>query len=177
MRATKEREREHALKEERSLKEEELKGREKCESGSLFKKFQAVKDFHSPFSTSVFTMDLSRACWIIHPSVQVTMDIEPTDYPPKKRSRKSPVLWNPNKPSTHVSSLYPELLSMIFEYLDVQGKGRVAQVCTSWKEAAYLKSVWRGVRAKLHLKRTKDNADVFKSLVRRGITKIQVRMK
>lgn len=119
-------------------------------------------------------MDLSRGCWVIHPSIQATMVIESQDYPTKKRIRKSPVLWNPNKPSTHVSSLYPELLSMIFQYLDVQGKGRVAQVCTSWKEAAYLKSVWRGVQAKLHLKR-RSNSDVFKSLVQRGITKIQVR--
>lgn len=47
----------------------------------------------------------------------------------------------------------PELLAMIFGYLDVRDKGRAAQVCTAWRDAAYHKSVWRGVEAKLHLRR------------------------
>lgn len=125
-------------------------------------------------------MDFQR--WILdHPALNLgitsmdTMKQEEQEcpLPPRKRGRKSPVLWNPNRPTTHVSCLYPELLSMIFQYLDVPEKGRVAQVCTSWREAAYLRSVWRGVQAKLHLKKC-SNSDVLRSLVRRGITKIQV---
>ncbi|CAH0551650.1 unnamed protein product [Brassicogethes aeneus] len=73
---------------------------------------------------------------------------------------------------THISCLYPEILAIIFSYLEVRDKGRVAQVCTTWREAAYLKSVWRGVEAKLHLRRT--NASVFASLVKRGIKRVQV---
>uniref|UniRef100_A0A673GES3 F-box/LRR-repeat protein 14-like n=1 Tax=Sinocyclocheilus rhinocerous TaxID=307959 RepID=A0A673GES3_9TELE len=40
----------------------------------------------------------------------------------------------------HVSSLFPEILAMIFNYLDVKGKGRVAQVCMAWRDASYHKS-------------------------------------
>ena len=131
--------------------------------------------------TGRIPVDFQR--WILdHPALNLgitSMDTikqqqeQECPLPPRKRGRKSPVLWNPNRPTTHVSCLYPELLSMIFQYLDVAEKGRVAQVCTSWREAAYLRSVWRGVQAKLHLKKS-SNSDVFKSLVRRGITKIQV---
>lgn len=73
---------------------------------------------------------------------------------------------------THISRLYPEILSMIFGYLDVRDKGRAAQVCTTWRDAAYQKSVWRGVEAKLHLRR--PNPSLFSSLVKRGIKKVQV---
>ncbi|KAF7284365.1 hypothetical protein GWI33_022153 [Rhynchophorus ferrugineus] len=73
---------------------------------------------------------------------------------------------------THISCLYPEILSIIFSYLDVRDKGRVAQVCTAWRDAAYQKSVWRGVVAKLHLRRA--NPSLFTSLVKRGIKKVQV---
>ncbi|KAJ1524131.1 hypothetical protein ONE63_010662 [Megalurothrips usitatus] len=74
---------------------------------------------------------------------------------------------------THVTCLYPEILALIFGYLDVAGKGRAAQVCTSWRDAAYQKSVWRGVEAKLHLRRA-TNPALFQSLVWRGIKKVQV---
>jgi len=73
---------------------------------------------------------------------------------------------------THVSCLYPEILALIFGYLEVRDKGRAAQVCTSWRDAAYHKSVWRGVEAKLHLRRA--NPSLFMSLVRRGIRRVQV---
>lgn len=73
---------------------------------------------------------------------------------------------------THVTCLYPEILALIFSYLDVPGKGRAAQVCTSWRDAAYQKSVWRGVEAKMHLRRT--NPSLFQSLECRGIRKVQV---
>nr|CAD7459165.1 unnamed protein product [Timema tahoe] len=73
---------------------------------------------------------------------------------------------------THVSSLYPEILALIFSHLEVRDKGRAAQVCVAWRDAAYHKSVWRGVEAKLHLRRA--NSSLFASLVRRGIRKVQV---
>lgn len=73
---------------------------------------------------------------------------------------------------TNISCLYPEILAIIFSYLDVKDKGKVAQVCTTWRDAAYHKSVWRGVEAKLHLRRA--NPSLFASLVRRGIKRVQV---
>ena len=61
---------------------------------------------------------------------------------------------------------------MIFGYLDVKDKGKAARVCLAWRDAAYHRSVWRGVTAKLHLRRA--NPSLFPSLVKRGITKVQV---
>lgn len=86
------------------------------------------------------------------------------------RRTPSPALpqWN----QTHISSLYPEILALIFSYLDVCDKGRAAQVCSAWREASYHKSVWRGVQAKLHLK--KANTTLYNSLNRRGIRRVQV---
>lgn len=46
------------------------------------------------------------------------------------------------------------------------------QVCRKWREAAFRKSVWFGVEAKLHLGR--PNPYLYPSLVRRGIKKVQV---
>lgn len=71
-----------------------------------------------------------------------------------------------------IGNLFPEILSMIFEYLDVQSKGRVAQVSTRWRDAAYKKSVWKGMTASLHLSRS--NPTLFPSLVKRGIKHVQV---
>jgi F-box/leucine-rich repeat protein 14 len=53
---------------------------------------------------------------------------------------------------THISCLLWELLAMIFSYLDIMGKGRVAQVCTAWRDVTFHKSVHLGVEAKLHLR-------------------------
>ncbi|KAB7498353.1 F-box/LRR-repeat protein 14 [Armadillidium nasatum] len=78
----------------------------------------------------------------------------------------------PRYKTTHVSCLYPEILALIFRYLDVKDKGRVARVCSAWRDAAYHKSVWRGVEAKLHLR--SSNPYLFQSLVRRGIRRVQV---
>lgn len=77
-----------------------------------------------------------------------------------------------NRNQTHISSLYPEILAIIFSYLDVRDKGRAAQVCSSWRDAAYYKSVWWGIEAKLHLRRS--NPKLFSSLVSRGVKKVQV---
>ena len=74
--------------------------------------------------------------------------------------------------NSHISCLFPEILTIIFSHLDVKDKGRAAQVCTAWKDAAYNRQVWRNVEAKLHLKRA--NPSLFPSLVKRGIRKVQV---
>ncbi|XP_034936627.1 F-box/LRR-repeat protein 14 [Chelonus insularis] len=74
--------------------------------------------------------------------------------------------------STHISCLYPEILALIFSYLSVRDKGRSAQVCVAWRDAAYHRSVWRGVEARLHLR--KQAPAVFASLVRRGVKRVQV---
>lgn len=89
---------------------------------------------------------------------------------PSRRTPSPPVDVSTNQ--THVSSLYPEILALIFSYLEVRDKGRAAQVCTAWRDASYHKSVWRGVEAKLHLRRA--NPSLFASLVRRGIRRVQV---
>eukprot|EP00096_Caligus_rogercresseyi_P013859 TRINITY_DN6457_c0_g1_i1.p1 TRINITY_DN6457_c0_g1~~TRINITY_DN6457_c0_g1_i1.p1 ORF type:complete len:539 (-),score=131.84 TRINITY_DN6457_c0_g1_i1:255-1721(-) len=73
---------------------------------------------------------------------------------------------------TTVGHLFPEVLTLIFEYLDIQSKGRVARVCSRWRDAVYRKSVWRRVEARLHLNR--PNATLFPSLVKRGISRVQV---
>ncbi|XP_041460659.1 F-box/LRR-repeat protein 14-like [Lytechinus pictus] len=73
---------------------------------------------------------------------------------------------------THISCLFPEVLALIFGYLDVRDKGRAAQVCRAWRDASYHRSVWRGVEAKLHLRRS--NPSLFPSLVSRGIKRVQI---
>src|SRR5690348_16972320 len=98
-----------------------------------------------------------------------------------KRNRNQ--IWH-NRPTAHISCLYPEILALVFGYLDVKDKGSVAQVCSSWRDACYHKSVWKGVEAKIHLRNCdycSPNSDsctahkpLFESLVTRGIKKIQV---
>ncbi len=72
----------------------------------------------------------------------------------------------------HISCLFPEILAMIFSYLEVKDKGRASQVCVAWRDAAYNRIVWRGVEAKLHLRRA--NPSLFPSLVRKGIKRVQI---
>lgn len=78
----------------------------------------------------------------------------------------------PPPEGTHIGHLYPELLTMIFSYLDVKDRGSAAQVCTAWRDACYSKSVWKGVHAKLHLRRSSPS--FFQSLMRRGIRHVQI---
>ena len=73
-------------------------------------------------------------------------------------------------PSIHC--LFPEILAIIFSYLDARDKGRVAQVCSAWRDASYNRFVWRGVQARLHLRRS--NPFLFPSLAKRGIRKIRI---
>jgi len=72
----------------------------------------------------------------------------------------------------NVSCLFAELLVIIFCYLDVRSKGRASRVCRSWRNAAYERCVWRGVEAKLHIH--SSSPQLFGSLIRRGITRVQV---
>ncbi|KAL8583401.1 F-box/LRR-repeat protein 14 [Nucella lapillus] len=76
--------------------------------------------------------------------------------------------------SVEISSLFPEVLTMIFTYLDLRDKGRVAQVCVKWRNAAYNRCVWKNVEPKLHLRRSKPSSSLFSSLVKRGIKRVQV---
>lgn len=102
------------------------------------------------------------------------MDDSPviTELPARRSTRTLHRPHLPDPPETHVSYLYPEILALIFGYLEVRDKGRAAQVCQAWRDASYRKSVWRGVEAKLHLRRA--NPSLFSSLVRRGIKRVQV---
>lgn len=79
---------------------------------------------------------------------------------------------SPPPEGTHIGHLLPEILTMIFAKLNVCDKGRAAQVCSAWRDAAYSKSVWKGTEAKLHLRRVTQT--FFSSLVQRGIRKIQI---
>lgn len=76
------------------------------------------------------------------------------------------------KHTTTINNLFPEILTMIFDKLDVQSLGRVAQVCRTWRDASYRKSCWKGVEAKLHI--GKSNPPLYQSLHKRGISKVQV---
>lgn len=73
---------------------------------------------------------------------------------------------------THISQLFPEILTEIFSKLSVRDRGRASQVCTAWRDAAYSKCCWRGEEATLHLRRA--TPFIFNSLIRRGIRKVQV---
>lgn len=72
----------------------------------------------------------------------------------------------------YISCLLPEILTLIFTFLDLSDKGRVSQVCLLWRDSAYNRQVWKNVEAKLHLNQYIPS--LFSSLVRRGIKKIQI---
>merc|ERR1712223_1865315 len=88
------------------------------------------------------------------------------------RSRTKTEEFKERDGTTTIDNFFPEILCLVFEKLDLQSKGRAAQVCSRWRDSAYLKSVWKGCEAKLHLRR--PNPTLFSSLVRRGIRKVQV---
>lgn len=73
---------------------------------------------------------------------------------------------------THISCLFPEILTIIFTYLDLKSKGRASRVCVAWRDASYNRRVWRGVVTKLHIRCS--TLPIFHSLVKRGIRDIQV---
>ena len=76
------------------------------------------------------------------------------------------------RPTSNICCLFPEILAIIFNYLDVRDKGRVACVCTAWRDASYNRLVWKGVVARLHLRQASPS--LFPSLVQRGIRRIQI---
>ena len=76
------------------------------------------------------------------------------------------------KKKGHISCLFTDVLVIIFQFLDVRSRGYAAQVCLTWRDAAYCRGVWRGVEAKLHLER--KNPSLFPSLISRGIRRVQV---
>lgn len=102
----------------------------------------------------------------------VTHLLEAARHPLLQRSKTAKPVRQQATTSTHVSSLYPEILALIFSKLDVRDRGRAAQVCVSWREAAYHRSAWRGVEARLHLR--KHSSAVFSCLEKRGIKRVQV---
>ena len=73
---------------------------------------------------------------------------------------------------SNISCLFTEILVLIFCHLDVRSKGRAARVCSSWRNAAYERRVWRSVEARLHMR--SSSPQLFASLVRRGINCVQV---
>lgn len=79
--------------------------------------------------------------------------------------------YDKNRP-TPVHMLFPELLLMIFSYLDVTSLGRAAQVCTAWCDAASYKYLWRGVVAKIDMFR--DVEPMYECLENRGIKRVQL---
>ena len=72
-----------------------------------------------------------------------------------------------------IMTLYPEVMTHIFKFLDVRDRGRAAQTCKYWRDTIYQKSIWRGIEAKMHLRKS-GNQIVYQSLSRRGIHKVQV---
>jgi F-box and leucine-rich repeat protein 14 len=127
-----------------------------------------LTEIPSPF-TNHFPSSYHRyAPYALHqPHLQpAPIYFHPTHHNLEKQRPQSPPL------GMHVGNLYPELLCIIFSKLSVRDRGRAAQVCTAWRDAAYTKSVWKGVEATLHLR--KSSPFLFTALVQRGIKKVQV---
>lgn len=88
----------------------------------------------------------------------------------KEHNEQQPVQHHGRR--TTISNLYPEIMTIIFCKLEMRDKGRVAQVCSSWRDAVYAKRCWKGIEAKLHLR--KASKSVFSSLIKRGIRRVHV---
>ncbi|XP_065200656.1 F-box/LRR-repeat protein 14-like [Planococcus citri] len=127
-----------------------------------------LHDHSTPILTVIPTVSRTRRNHRFHPfSQQQPLLYRPhLNLPTKERSP------SPLQTGTHISRLYPEILAHIFSYLDIRDKGIAAQVCTAWREASYHQSVWRGVEAKLHLRR--PNPTLVNSLTSRGIKRVQI---
>lgn len=127
---------------------------------------------HRPFQHQDHNPYSRYAPYALHrPHVQSTYGyhhgtiVRQTTLPPKPISPPPPQ-------GTHIGHLYPEILVMIFSHLNVRDRGRAAQVCTTWRDAAYSKCVWKGVEARMHV--LKSGQSIYASLIRRGIKKIQI---
>lgn len=71
--------------------------------------------------------------------------------------------------SNSIYAVPPEILVRVFEYLDVRGKGRVAQVCRTWRDVARLPSVWKDVEVN-----RLSPASIFDDYLRCGICRIML---
>lgn len=69
--------------------------------------------------------------------------------------------------------LLPELLIIIFGYLDAADKCRASQVCKTWNTILKSKSLWRGTTVGLHFN-THFSKKTCKSFKKRGITHFQI---
>ena len=137
-------------------------------SKPCFRPYDAMMlDSTSPLSNTGITATPSTL-YVTSPNLQESSECLNLTAPSSSSSSFS----TSTQTKTHITELYPEILTFIFSHLTVRDKGRAAQVCTTWRDAVYRKSIWTGVEAKLHLRRTKTH--VFNSLVKRGIRKVQV---
>lgn len=71
-----------------------------------------------------------------------------------------------------IEILNPEVIRLIFGYLDVQSRGRMAQVCAAWKAVADERCVWVNVEARLRL--SESSAPTLDCVARRGIRRVKV---
>lgn len=71
-----------------------------------------------------------------------------------------------------IEILNPEVIRLIFGYLDLQNRGRMAQVCTAWKAVADERCLWMNVEARLRL--SECSAPVLDCVARRGIRRVKV---
>ncbi|XP_064469124.1 F-box/LRR-repeat protein 14-like [Ornithodoros turicata] len=71
-----------------------------------------------------------------------------------------------------INDLLPDTICLIFSYLRVRDRGRVAQTCRQWKEIMDRPCLWLDVEAQIHL--PVNDIAVYSVLNRRGITKIRV---
>ncbi|XP_012279912.1 F-box/LRR-repeat protein 14 [Orussus abietinus] len=135
-------------------------------SGHYYRLHQPHLSVTSPQSEQIVSHDLSTTPRYTSETTDLTSYPQGISRQSNGSSRRSSFV------GTHISCLYPEILAHIFSYLDVKDRGRAAQVCTAWRDAAYHRSVWRGVEAKLHLQ--KHVPTLFASLVWRGVKRVQV---
>ncbi|KAH9368743.1 hypothetical protein HPB48_004762 [Haemaphysalis longicornis] len=71
-----------------------------------------------------------------------------------------------------IDSLNPEIMRLIFAYLEVQDRGRAAQVCSAWRAIADERGIWTNVEARLRL--TDRTTTALECVARRGIRKVKV---
>lgn len=113
---------------------------------------------HPPFNTTLKT----RSGGLTNKQTSLT------DHKTSNNQR----IWH-ERPIPDKHTLHPELWAIIFRFLNIKDKGRVARTCVFFRDVVYSKSVWKGEIARLHLK--KRYSIVLESLTRRGIKSIQVR--
>ncbi|XP_077564306.1 uncharacterized protein LOC144179739 [Haemaphysalis longicornis] len=71
-----------------------------------------------------------------------------------------------------IDSLNPEIMRLIFAYLEVQDRGRAAQVCSAWRAIADERCIWNNVEARLRL--TDRDTTALECVARRCIRRVKV---